>query len=128
MATAKVADITGGFRFSLVASFRIGFNARRAVRDEQGPRFVRQTDEERWAKFIEESYETDEERARFAALPSVDELLAGRTALIKAIINDAERLVVLEAGTCLTPFWPAEKEVQQQQVRLDSSDSPEPGV
>ena len=84
---------------------------------------MRQTDEERWARFINEAYETDEERARFAALPSVEQLLAGRTALVKAIINYLERLVMLKAGTCLTPFWPEKgAEEVQVQVRLDSSD------
>jgi hypothetical protein len=68
----------------------------------------RTPDEEKWARFIDESYETDEERARFAALPSVEELLAGRTALVKAMINDGVRLVPLIAGTCAFPFGPDE--------------------
>ena len=102
-------------------AFGWGSTLEEEYRDEEGLRFVRQTDEERWAHFIEETYQTDEERARFASLPSVDELLAGRTALIKAIINDAERLVVLEAGTCLTPFWEVDSPeipVQLVEVRL----------
>lgn len=87
--------------------FGWGSTLEEEYRDEEGPRFV-QTDEKRWARFIEESYETDEERERFADLPSVEQLLAGRTKFVKAVIDNADRLIVIEAGTCAAPFWPVQ--------------------